>query len=283
MNIYASNRDPRDVELQSSDPGTYVRDYGLSDSEWTLISDDTGDVITTCDGEQFSYGFDTAGIYTLRCLGTVDGNIVGNYLTIFVDGPVDKTFVWKDNDGYDHQYTLTIVYSDYLSYLEDDIVRTQGTEAHDLKFVTYDDPYIVRIANDFNTIYGYESDAKKLDILLTFTQYIPYQYDSEYKGQDEYWKYPVETLFEQGGDCEDTSLLFCAIAKAMGYDTAILLFDGHMAAGVSYSEQPSGHGITTYPEKGVLYLYCETTALHYNVGTAPNNLIHRNTIPVPDE
>ena len=117
-----------------------------------------------------------------------------------------------------------------------------------------------------------------ITILLRFTQYIPYQYDSEYKGQEEYWKYPVETLFEQGGDCEDTSLLFCAIAKAMGYDTAILLFDGHMAAGISYDGQPSGKGFLA--SNGVTYLYCETTAKTYSVGVEPSGLYHRKTIPV---
>ena len=278
MTIYAVNSDSRDVVLQSSDPDVYTKSYGIQDSEWTLISDDTGDEVVTYNGEQFTYDFDTAGIYTLRCLSVVDGVIVGNYLTVFVDGPVERTFVWKDNSGDNHQYTLTIVYSDYLVYLEDDIARTQGSDQHDLQYVTYGDQYIVRIAQDFNTRYASESDAKKLDILLTFTQYIPYQYDSEYKGQEEYWKYPVETLFEQGGDCEDTSLLFCAIAKAMGYDTAILLFDGHMAAGISYDGQPSGKGFLA--SNGVTYLYCETTAKTYSVGVEPSGLYHRKTIPV---
>ena len=283
MHIYAMNGDSRDIELQSSDPNAYVNSYGIPDSEWTLISDDADEVVTTQTGLQFSYDFDVAGIYTLRCVGTIDGAIVGNYLTIFVDGPVSRTFEWEDNAGNEHEYTLTIVYSDYLEYLEDDIVRTQGTPEHNLQYVTFNDPYIMRIAEDFNTMYASKSDADKLDILLTFTQYIPYQYDSEYKGLEEYWKYPVETLFEQGGDCEDTSLLFCAIAKAMGYDTAILLFDGHMSAGVSYDGQPSGHGITVYVKNGVSYLYCETTALGYEVGVSPGGLIHRNTITVPDE
>ena len=277
--VFAANSVKRDVELDTGASGTYSRTFNVTDPEWVLVNDDSGDVVDTQTGTQFTYDFDDAGIYTLRCLGTVDGEIVGNYLTIFVDGPVDRTFNWKDNSGISHTYTLSILYSDYLGYAEDDIVRNQMGETHDLMFVTYKDEYIKKIAEDFNTKYSTKSVEERIDIVLTMTQNIQYMYDSDTKGQEEYWKYPLETLFEQNGDCEDTSFLFCAIVKAMGHDTAIFIFDGHMAAGVSYDrlvEVGDWYDI----RGGKNYFYCETTATGYTIGHAPSGLVHFYTYVV---
>ena len=174
---------------------------------------------------------------------------------------------------------MSILYSDYLGYAEDDIVRNQMGETHDLMFVTYKDEYIKKIAEDFNTKYSTKSVEERIDIVLTMTQNIQYMYDSDTKGQEEYWKYPLETLFEQNGDCEDTSFLFCAIVKAMGHDTAIFIFDGHMAAGVSYDRQVEG-GDWYDIRGGKNYFYCETTATGYTIGHAPSGLVHFYTYVV---
>jgi hypothetical protein len=188
---------------------------------------------------------------------------------------VERTFNWKDNSNESHTYTLSILYSDYLGYTEDNIVRNQVGETHDLMFVTYKDKYIKRIAEDFNTRYASKSIEERIDIALTMTQYIQYEYDSDTKGQEEYWKYPLETLFEQNGDCEDASFLFCAIVKAMGYDTAIFIFDGHMASGVSYDRQPAD-GDWYRPLGGKNYFYCETTYFGHDIGHAPSGLVLRH-------
>ena len=272
--VFAANSVKRDVEIDTGASSSYSKTFGIADSEWVLVSDDSGDVVETQTGLEFIYDFDVAGIYTLRCLGTIDGEIVGNYLTIFVDGLVERTFNWKDNSNESHTYTLSILYSDYLGYVEDGIVRNQMGEVHDLKFVTYKDKYIKRIAEDFNTKYALKSVEDRIDIALTMTQYIQYEYDSNTKGQEEYWKYPLETLFEQNGDCEDTSFLFCAIVKAMGYDTSIFIFDGHMASGVSYDREPVKED-RYWTIGGKDYFYCETTAIGYDIGHAPSGLVFR--------
>ena len=81
-------------------------------------------------------------------------------------------------------------------------------------------------------------------------------------GRDEYWKYPVETLIDKEGDCEDTSILFCAIAKQMGFDTCMILYPGHMAAGVNL-DGLSGYYYTFYANH---YYYCETTNRDWCIG-----------------
>ena len=109
------------------------------------------------------------------------------------------------------------------------------------------------------------TDADKAGMILAFTQYIQYQYDQQSVGRDEYWKYPVETLVDHEGDCEDTSILFCAIAKQMGFDCCMILYPGHMAAGIYLEGYASSN---YYMFSGKRYYYCETTAEDWAIGHA---------------
>jgi len=91
---------------------------------------------------------------------------------------------------------------------------------------------------------------------------IPYRSE---KG--EYPRYPVETLVD-GGDCEDKSVLLAAVLRAMGYRTALLLFNdnpGHMAVGVECAGCPGSY----YQKDGVNYFYLESTHPGWSVGEIP--------------
>ena len=67
---------------------------------------------------------------------------------------------------------------------------------------------------------------------------MPYTVDDETTPWNEYPRYPVETLFDRGGDCEDTSILTATILYEMGYDVALLILedDNHCAIGISGGE-----------------------------------------------
>ncbi len=52
-------------------------------------------------------------------------------------------------------------------------------------------------------------------------------------GEDEYWARPLETMWRQCGDCEDTAALLCALYAAAGYQTAMGGYPGHVFAGVA--------------------------------------------------
>ena len=249
-----------------------------TDGVWDVIDSDTGTSVYTDSGSVFEYTFVSPGVYLISYHSDGADGCTGSYTTVFVDGTSVKTFSWTDNDKVSYEYSIGIRYSDFVKYREKDVTRAFGSFEHCRQFVTYTDPYIMKIADDFDSMLSGKSDAKRMDVLLTFTQYIKYAYDQDTMGQEEYWKYPLETLFDMNGDCEDTSILFCAIAKAMGYDCAMLLFDGHMAAGITFDGQPTGY--STFDADGKMYLYCETTATGYRVGVIPNNLVHRYTISV---
>ena len=105
---------------------------------------------------------------------------------------------------------------------------------------------------------------QKLMLAATMVQNIPYDSDAGTTGKDEYARYPVETLVDNTGDCEDTSILLAAILRELGYDVLIMRFDGHVALGVANSEfQKAG----AYIEKsGKDYFYLETTAPGWELG-----------------
>ena len=121
-------------------------------------------------------------------------------------------------------------------------------------------------------------DVGRLNLLLSYVQAIPYMYDSDLNGRTEYWKFPLETVVDGAGDCEDTSILFCAVAKAMGYDTALMtLFasntPGQIGAANHCVSLVSVDGDTGYQKyttiSGTDYYFCETTTMGYPVGCNP--------------
>ena len=275
--IYAANTLRYESKADIDVDGKVSKSAG-TDGVWNVIDSDTGTSVYTDSGSVFEYTFVSPGVYLISYHSDGADGCTGSYTTVFVDGTSVKTFSWTDNDKVSYEYSIGIRYSDFVKYREKDVTRVFGSFEHCRQFVTYTDPYIMKIADDFDSMLSGKSDAKRMDVLLTFTQYIEYKYDQDTMGQEEYWKYPLETLFDMNGDCEDTSILFCAIAKAMGYDCAMLLFDGHMAAGITFDDQPTVY--STFDADGKMYLYCETTATGYRVGVIPNNLVHRYTISV---
>ena len=91
---------------------------------------------------------------------------------------------------------------------------------------------------------GYYDNARYFaDYILSFVQLAAdYAYDSDKFSQDEYWQYPIETLYRGYGDCEDTSILASAIYNYLstvdGPDAyilgaAVLLLPGHAMVGVN--------------------------------------------------
>lgn len=98
-----------------------------------------------------------------------------------------------------------------------------------------------------------------LQFALDFvTAAIPYTKDSP----EEWPKYPIETLVELTGDCEDTSILFASLVRPLDYGVHFLLLPGHAATAVevhpSFIENaPYEVGYYTYAGKH--YAFCETT------------------------
>lgn len=105
--------------------------------------------------------------------------------------------------------------------------------------------------------------------VLAFAQSITYSSDLETTGEAEYWRYPVETMFEQTGDCEDLSILAAAILRALGHHVLPLVTTDHAAIGIA---APPGLPGTYVSHEGSWYYYCESTAEGLRIGELPDGV-----------
>ena len=278
--FYAMNTSDPDVFTMTGtalDLGSYTET-----TEWTVYDQD-GDSVASFTGDPAQYSFDTPGEYTI--MGVDPDNGTHRTLTVMVDGYTTVQYEWSV-DGESYTYSLDILYSDVVYYRDYyDVSQRQqdiyNDHQRDRTFVTYEDKYIQLIATDFGTMTEGMTDLERVNFLLAFSQCLGYEDDSVYMGYEEYWKFPLETLYDHGGDCEDTSILLASLAEAMGYDTALLLFPGHMAAGIHIDgDYPDLGGFYLRSDPDKIYYYCETTSTGFTVGQIPSSVDTDNTTMV---
>ena len=105
-------------------------------------------------------------------------------------------------------------------------------------------------------------------------------------GTNDFAKYPIETLAEGAGDCEDKSILFASIAEALGYEALICIVPGHAFVAVHMATAPThyaGANPWSITVGGLQYWICETTSYGWRVGDCPPAYqgMSPTTAPVP--
>jgi len=123
---------------------------------------------------------------------------------------------------------------------------------------------------------GYSETDNVMNV-ITFVQSLPYFKDASSTTMDEYPRYPIETLVDNGGDCEDTAILTAAMLREMGYGVVLVNPPGHMAVGVKCSSC-SG---TNYTYGGDKYYYLETTGNNYKIGQMPDEYRNQKVNIIP--
>ena len=114
------------------------------------------------------------------------------------------------------------------------------------------------------------SELETAQFLVTFVQSLKYTQDNITTGIGEYPRYPIETLVDQMGDCEDTALLVISMAEIVRIESVLLLLDeafenvGHAAAGLSVN----GTG-SFYLMNDQSFYYAETTGEGWTIGEMP--------------
>jgi len=216
-----------------------------------------------------------------------DGIINGNEASLWLDINYpkegddeerfyEKTYTWKyqgEKYALDQQIPES-TYNEYLSY-EINRMPTFNNAKH---FVTSNEPVVEDISDKLEKISNEKSfnSYEEANFILKFVQKnVEYASDNDTKNQIEYWKFPVETLVEQTGDCEDTSILYASILDDLGYDTVLLYYKweengkklGHLSVGVNL-QGDYGEYILEDEKK---YYYCETTNDISNVGEIPDD------------
>jgi hypothetical protein len=112
---------------------------------------------------------------------------------------------------------------------------------------------------------GYGS-FNQVSFILAFVQSLPYTSDSVTTGYDNFPRFPIETLVDDGGDCEDTAILFATLTLILGFGTVYINPEGHLAVGVLGNDLAGSY--YTYNNK--TYYYCETTGDGWTIGQLPD-------------
>ncbi len=224
----------------------------------------------------------------------VDGSLRSEGRAV-LDGTVTDAYSWYqtvDGKYYGYSVTFTYDFSDYYKYVSmDNVVRKQSFRLDDSRFAVVDDAILKledALSAEYLNVRGSSASLtghEYADYLLSFVQCaIKYPdmvekkgshwyYDSVdgvgdcfINGQEEYWSYPMETLYLGYGDCEDTSFLACALFSAAGYKSATVTLTSHMMAAVNVDSIASdtfrgayASGYCTLKATGERMYYCETT------------------------
>ena len=176
-------------------------------------------------------------------------------------------------EGEEYTIGFEMRYSDVFRYSYEDPMNYVRFDTVDSgRFITPDDCYVGKIADTILTITSGWNDLDRVACALDFVQAFEYQVDPGL----EYFKYAAETLWDVGGDCEDTSILLASILDRMGYDAICTVFKDHVTVGV-HIEGYSGKGVFRY--NGVDYVLCETVESsfkpgQYGVGYGPRDVLH---------
>ncbi len=143
---------------------------------------------------------------------------------------------------------------------------------------------------------GREPSRRELvETILTLVQEIDYINDSVYS-DGEFPKFPAETLFDEGGDCEDHAILFGTLCDMMGFEALLIKCrvrdqkgeekTGHMMAAVrlDLADWTENGDKTTDLEffyfGGEDYLLCEPTGREV-IGTHPwINIIDEGVVKI---
>ena len=147
----------------------------------------------------------------------------------------------------------------------------QGVAGYDFLITTQD--YKMRsIADSLREAASEEGYGSydEVSFILAFVQCLPYTSDSVTTGHDNYPRFPIETLVDGGGDCEDTSILFVTIMRILDYGAILIAPPNHLAVGVLGSNIRG----TYYKYNGEKYYYCETTGNDWKIGDVPD--AHQN-------
>ncbi len=206
----------------------------------------------------------TAGCIFLQSAGS-SATIVTQAINETSAGiPYHLEYSWEYN-GVTWTHSEDVPYELYQYYQSRDHMNREYV---DYALSDYDRAYLLNLVSSFKEgggVKGYSDNDNVLNV-VAFVQSLPYTPDIVSTGADEYPRFPIETLVDGGGDCEDSAILTAALLREMGYGVVLLKYSNHMAVGVKGDDTLSGSHM---PFEGSNYYYVETTADGWEVGEIP--------------
>jgi len=243
-------------------------EYGLASSEAAMFTDHRIILIGLAANTTYHFRVSSSdelgvvvesGDYAFTTLDIIQPDVEnGDYLV--------HSFVWF-YDGSEWVWDIQIPEQLYAEYTNKPRPPTEDYSV----YVTdpLDDHLLDSLAEEINSTVRDEGfdEYEKVNFAIAFVQSLPYTSDWVTTPYDEYPRYPVETLVDGGGDCEDTSILMAAILDSMGYDVVLINPPGHLAVGVLGGGGISG---SYYVHDGKKYYYVETTGEGWEIGEIPD-------------
>lgn len=243
--------------------------------------DDPVDINIDDDVEAYSFVIDSsiavvADVKELTVTGIgdnegYDGTLEFSYMFQDLRVMNNPNFVWV----FDYQtYSLNLNY-DYSLYRSYKLLDHSTASWNDYqRFVTPHVDYVVELATllrDLAIENGYTSELEIANFILAFVGGIPYQFDIDGMGVNEYPKYPIEMLWEHAGDCEDAASLYVSLMESIGYDALLILllvkpnenedWGGHAMPAIYIPNATEGEGVQLDDESksGMTFQFAEAT------------------------
>jgi predicted transglutaminase-like cysteine proteinase len=182
-------------------------------------------------------------------------------LTLTQKDPIDS---WIYRWQYLGSQTLKIPEVDWFYDYYKNIDRFNIIDYATYVFDRYDDSYIEFLANQLLSLKNLKTNIEKINFIASFVQAIEYKKDDPENETYEYPRYPLETLKEKRGDCEDKAILTAALLESLGYNVSLIRLPQHMAVGVYLNETIFGYSY--YIDQ---YYFLETTTLSMPLGKIP--------------
>jgi transglutaminase-like putative cysteine protease len=168
-----------------------------------------------------------------------------------------REMVYMNENMVPSQISYTIERSNYIKYVVADHSLLLLDAA---SYATIDEEELTWITSE---VVGDETDqeliAKKI---LRFVQSLRYETDL-----DSFSKYPLETLVDASGDCEDLAILAATMMKINGIETALIAYPDHVQVGIALDGVPSDYTDPVYYSKaGKIFYPAETSDLGWEIG-----------------
>ena len=255
------------------------------------LFDDEIDINPDPDKDAFEFIFDSLTMFDNMSIysdGREDSNGDDGALNISIQ-PFDMAsqsifdFYWNfDSNQYHLEKVLNYTTYSYYRSLDHSIDWSNAESHEDIipqyaRFATPNAPYVQELAQELKNMSiqnGYTTNAEIAEFIYSFVGNIPYQYDLDSEGNTtEKPKYPIEMLFENGGDCEDASALYISLVESLGYDAALMLgqvksseddeWGGHAWAVINMPAV-TGEGYYGEGEKSSVFFYFVETTGYYD-------------------
>tara|TARA_B110000467_G_scaffold160986_1_gene181254 strand:- start:577 stop:2331 length:1755 start_codon:yes stop_codon:yes gene_type:complete len=255
------------------------------------LFDDEIDINPDPNEEAFEFIFDSYTMYdtfSINSDGRVDSNGDDGALNVSIQ-PFDMAtqsvfdYYWTfDSNQYHLEKVLNYTTYSYYRSLDHSIDWSNAESYDDVipqyaRFSTPDAPYVQELALELKNMSiqsGYTTNVEIAEFIYSFVGAIPYQYDLDSAGNTtEKPKYPIEMLYENGGDCEDASALYISLVESLGYDAALMLgqvkaseddeWGGHAWAVINMPAV-TGEGYYGEGDKSSVFFYFVETTGYYD-------------------